>query len=100
MADYILVVQHDVPEQHREEYNRLYNEEHAPHLLSVDGDLSVQRFEIERDSEDQLRYLVIYDLKRPDMPSSEEWKQASVSPAWTKARENITARRRGVFRRK
>lgn len=99
MTDYILMVQLDVPEEHAAEFNRLYDEEHFPHLLDVAGVVSGQRYELDRDADDQLRYLIIYEIEHPDIPAGEEWQEASKSPAWLEVRQHLTARRRGVFRK-
>ena len=99
MANYILMVQLDVAEEHVEEFNRLYDGEHVPNLLSVDGVVSGQRYELDRNADDQLRYLAIYELERAEIPDSDEWKKAATTPDWMAVRQHITARRRGVFRK-
>ena len=99
MADYILMVQLEVPEEHVAEFNRLYDGEHVPNLTAVRGVVSGKRYELERDGEDQLRFLAVYELERPDIPSSEEWKKAATTPGWMAVRKHISARRRGVFRK-
>jgi hypothetical protein len=100
MASYILMTQLEVREEHAVEFNRLYNDEHVPSLLSVEGVLSGQRYELQRKAEDQLRYLAIYELERPGIPDSDEWHKAANTPAWSAMRNNITVRRRrGVFRK-
>jgi hypothetical protein len=99
MANYILIVQLDVNEKHLKEFNELYDGEHVPSLLSVKGVVGGQRYEIECDNEDELRYLAIYELERPDIPSGDEWQKAANTPGWSEVRKHITARRRGVFRK-
>ena len=99
MANYILMVQLEVADEHVDEFNRLYDSEHVPNLLSVDGVVSGQRYELDRNADDQLRYLAIYEIERPDIPESEEWQKAATTPGWMTVREHITARRRGVFRK-
>jgi len=99
MTNYILVVQLDVNEKHLKEFNDLYDNEHVPSLLSVDGVVSGQRYELDRNAEDQLRYLAIYEIERPEIPESEEWQKAASTPGWVAVRSNVTARRRGVFRK-
>lgn len=99
MTDYILIVQLDVPEQHVKEFNRLYDGEHVPNLLKVKGVKSGTRYELERNAEDQLRYLAIYEIERPDIPESDEWQKAATTPGWMGVRKHISARRRGVFRK-
>jgi hypothetical protein len=99
MSNYILMVQLDIDEDHVDEFNKLYDDEHFPHLLDVTGVISGQRYEIESDADNQLRYLIIYQLESPDIPSGDEWKEASVAPAYMKVRKYITGRRRGVFKK-
>ena len=99
MTNYILMVQLDVPDEHVDEFNVRYDRDHVPYLLKVDGVVSAQRYVLDGDSEDQLRFLAIYELERPDIPQSEEWQKAASVPAWVEMRDNITARRRGIFRK-
>ena len=76
MANYILMVQLEVAEEHVDEFNRLYDGEHVPSLLSVDGVVSGQRYELDRNGDDQLRFLAIYEIERPEIPESDEWQRA------------------------
>ena len=99
MADYILVVQLDIDKKHEKEFNELYDGEHVPSLLSVKGVKSGQRYELDSNAEDELRYLAIYEIERPDIPTSEEWQKAANTPGWSAVRGCITERRRGVFRK-
>ena len=99
MADYMLVVQLDVPEEHDAEFNRLYDGEHVPNLLSVPGVVGGQRYKLETGGEDMLRYLATYEIESPDIPSSPEWQKKATTPGWMAVRAHISARRRGVFRK-
>lgn len=99
MADYTLVVQLDVPEEHDAEFNRLYSVEHVPSLLSVPGVSNGQRYKLEQDGNDMLRYLATYDLESPDIIHSPEWEKKATTPGWMGVRQHISARRRGVFRK-
>ena len=99
MSNHILIVQLDVPEEHLAEFNKLYDGEHVPALLGVSGVISGQRYEIDRDAEDQLRYLAIYEIENPDIPAGDEWQKAANTPGWSEVRKHVTARRRGVFRK-
>jgi hypothetical protein len=99
MTNYILMVQLEVAEEHVAQFNELYDGEHVPNLLGVDGVVSGQRYELERNAEDQLRFLAIYEIERPDIPESDEWQKAATTPGWMAVRPHVTARRRGVFRK-
>ena len=99
MTNYILMVQLDVAEEHAAEFNHLYDAEHVPNLLSVSGVVSGQRYELDRNGDDQLKYLAIYELERPEIPDGDAWKKAATTPDWMAVRKHITARRRGVFRK-
>ena len=99
MADYILIVQLDVDKKHEKEFNELYDGEHVPNLLSVPGVVAGQRYELERNGEDELRYLAIYEIERPDIPDGDAWQKAATTPGWMSVRGHVTARRRGVFRK-
>jgi hypothetical protein len=97
MAKYILVVQLDVAPAHDAEFNRLYDEEHVPNLLSVSGVSGAQRYKLE-EGDDMLRYLAIYQLDSADVPNSAEWQAKAKTPGWMTVRRHITQLRRGVFR--
>lgn len=99
MADYILMIQLEVEEAHADEFNRLYDEDHMASLLAVDGVVSGRRYELERDGDNQLRYLSIYEVESPEVLESEAWQQAATTPGWMTVRHHITDRRRGVFRK-
>lgn len=99
MADYMLVVQLEVPEEHDAEFNRLYDGEHVPNLMSVPGVSNGQRYVLERAGDDMLRYMATYDLEAPDIPESEEWQKKATTEGWLGVRKHISARRRGVFRK-
>ncbi len=98
MAEYILVVQLDVPEEHDAEFNRLYDLEHVPSLLSVAGVSGAQRYKLEGEGKDMLPYLAIYQIASPEIPDSDEWQEKATTEGWMPVREHISALRRGVFR--
>ncbi len=98
MADYIFVVQLDVPEEHDAEFNRLYDGEHLPNLKSVKGVTGAQRYKLDDEGQDMLRYLAIYQIDSPDLPNSDEWKKMATTDGWMTVRPHISTLRRGVFR--
>ncbi|MCB1742967.1 MAG: hypothetical protein KDK91_21505 [Gammaproteobacteria bacterium] len=98
MSSYILVVQIDVPDEHEAEFNRLYDGEHVPNLKSVPGVKSAQRYRLEDQGQDMLRYLAIYELESPDLPQTDAWQKAATTPGWMGVRQHIKTLRRGVFK--
>lgn len=75
----LLVNAMNVDPAHEAEFNEWYNNEHIPMLSAVAGTLCARRF---RDRGGSHRYLALYHLASPDVPSSEAWKQAANTP-WT-----------------
>ena len=47
MADYIYFVQLDIPQELEEDFNRIYDAEHVPNLLTVPGVKSCTRYRLE-----------------------------------------------------
>lgn len=101
MADYIYIVQLDVPAEIEDEFNRLYDAEHVPNLLSVPGVRTAHRYKLEYDGDGTTpRYLAIYELESPDLPKSAAWKAKADLGEWvTKIRPQFTARKNATFRR-
>ena len=82
------------------EFNAWYDEEHIPRLSAVPGCLLAQRFKIVRAvSVGRQRYLALYRLARPDVCSSEKWKQAANTEWTARMRPNFRDGMRIVLRR-
>ena len=47
MGDYIYLVQLDIPEEHEDDFNRIYDEEHIPLILEVPGVEKCTRYKME-----------------------------------------------------
>ena len=47
MADYILLMQMDIPTELEDDFNHFYNTQHIPNLLRVDGVHKCTRFWLE-----------------------------------------------------
>ena len=91
MAEYILLIQMDIPSELEDDFNHYYNTQHVPNLLQVEGVHSCTRYRIETSSnEDMARYAAIYEVDSPDIHESEKWrKQADIECEWmTKIRPN------------
>jgi hypothetical protein len=68
----LLMVYVDVPEEHEEEFNRWYDEEHIPERLSIPGVLSAARYVAVRGGP---KYLACYELTEPEAYFSDTWQQ-------------------------
>ncbi|MBI2871940.1 MAG: hypothetical protein HYY00_01975 [Chloroflexi bacterium] len=101
MADYIYVVQLDIPPEFEKEFNRVYDTQHVPNLLTVPGVRSCTRYKLEvADTKDAVRYIAIYEIDSPDIPQSAAWHRESDKGDWvTKIRPHVTRRIRGAYRR-
>lgn len=75
----LLVNAMNVDPEHEAEFNEWYEREHIPALSAVPGTLCARRF---RDRQGSPRYLALYHLASPDVPTTEAWKQAANTP-WT-----------------
>ena len=102
MADYILVVQLDIPSELEDDFNRAYDEEHVPNLLNVSGVHGCDRYKLENSSDGSMaRYAAVYHIDSPDIPDSAEWREwADKEGEWvSKIRPNYSNRTRSIFRR-
>jgi hypothetical protein len=79
-ARFLYVVMMDVDPQKEAEFNRVYDTEHIPILLRVPGVLSARRYRTS--TEGVPKYVAIYELERPDVPSSDAFQQAADSGEW------------------
>ncbi|HUN41353.1 MAG TPA: hypothetical protein VMU81_13765 [Acetobacteraceae bacterium] len=75
----LLVNAMNVDPEHEAEFNEWYDHEHIPALSAVPGTLCARRF---RDSKGTHRYLALYHLASPDVPTTPAWQKAANSP-WT-----------------
>ena len=81
--------------QHETEFNAWYDTEHVPALARVPGVLSARRFRAAGNP----KYVALYHLTSPDVPSGSEWKRASEStPMPAHIRPQVTDRARLICR--
>ncbi|MCY3542473.1 MAG: hypothetical protein OXG80_06220 [Chloroflexi bacterium] len=102
MADYILLIQMDIPAELEDDFNRLYESEHIPNLLQVDGVHSCTRYRLEASSDDGMaRYAAIYEVDAPDIHQTDKWRQqADIECDWMmKIRPNTYNRTFTSFRK-
>ena len=100
MSSYLYVAQLAVPAEKEAELNDLYNSGYLPALRKVAGVKSAKRYKLEwSDSPDMPEYLAVYEVTSPDVPKSDDWKNASVDCGWAeKVRPHLKTRRHGMFR--
>lgn len=101
MSDYVYAVQISVPPEIETRFNELYDSEHIPAILRVEGVRSCTRYRLEwADGGDMPEYLALYEVDDPELPRSEAWKHHANSGSWpTEIRPHMTVRRHGMFRR-
>ena len=101
MADYIYIIQLDIPSDKEDEFNRLYDAEHVPNLLTVPGVHGCTRYRLESsDMEGTARYAAIYQMDSADLPTTPAWKAQSDKGDWvTKIRPHLTRRGHATFKR-
>ena len=92
----LLVNAMNVDPEHAAEFNEWYDHEHIPALSAVPGTLCARRF---RDSGGSHRYLALYHLTSPEVPTRDAWKQAANSPWTDKLRPHFRNHLRIVARR-
>ena len=101
MADYIYLVQMDVPDDLEDDFNRIYDTEYVPNILKVPGVHSCTRYKLDSSNvEGVAQYAAVYEVESPELTSSPEWQEASEKGDWaTKIRPHTSNRSRSVFKR-
>src|SRR5215468_10931680 len=101
MANYIYLVQMDIPAELEDEFNRIYDTEHVPNIVKAPGVHGCTRYRLEStNASGMARYAAVYDIDSPDVPSSAGWLAESEKGAWpTKIRPYTTNRSHSIFKR-
>lgn len=101
MADYLYLVQMDVPANLEEDFNRIYDTQHVPNILKAAGVHSCTRYRLEStDLPGLARYAALYEIDSPDVPQTEAWKAESDKGDWPgKIRPHTTNRSHHVFKK-
>lgn len=82
-ARYFYMVTFEIAPEDETDFNEIYDSEHIPNLLGVEGVLGVLRFRDEApNAAGRLVYSTLYLLARPDLPGTPEWKAASEIGRW------------------
>ncbi len=93
-SSYLFIASMNVDADHEAEFNEVYDTEHVPNLSEVPGVLSVARF-TRRDltmliggqlrtvqTENEPRYVAIYELESPAILVSDAWGEAVERGRW------------------
>jgi hypothetical protein len=101
MADYIYLVQMDIPAEMEDEFNRIYDTQHVPYILKAPGVHGCARYRLESTNKDGMaRYAAVYEIDSPDVPQSEGWLAESEKGDWvSKIRPHTTNRSHSIFKR-
>ncbi|MDH3601861.1 MAG: hypothetical protein OEU26_19800 [Candidatus Tectomicrobia bacterium] len=101
MADYIYLVQMDIPAEMEDEFNRIYDTQHVPCIVKAPGVHGCTRYRLESTNADGMaRYAAVYDIDSPDVPESDGWKTESEKGDWaTKIRPHTINRSHSIFKR-
>ncbi|HXC38525.1 MAG TPA: hypothetical protein VN667_06225 [Burkholderiales bacterium] len=84
-APFVLTVRIDIAAEFEDDFNRWYDQEHAPNFAAIPGCRGARRYrKLEGEG---TKYLAMYDLENDDLPKSEAWAKA----AWTDWTRKVTA---------
>lgn len=101
MAEYIYLVQMDIPEEHEAEFNRIYDTQHIPNIVKAPGVHSCIRYKLESsDMEGTARYAAVYEIDSPEVPFTQEWVAASDTGDWAPMIRPHTSNRSHIVYRK
>ena len=108
---YMFMVSMDVDADKEALFNEVYDTEHVPYLLQVDGVRAVTRtenvpFEVSIGGEvkrvaltDEPKHCAIYELDSPEVLTSAGWAQAVEKGRWAEQVRPFTHNRRHVLRK-
>jgi len=83
MAPYFYMVTFEIAPGDEAQFNEIYDTEHIPNILEVDGVLQVIRFrDAEPTAKGWLLYTALYLIERPDLPTTPEWRAKSDIGRW------------------
>ena len=100
MAGYLYMVQMDVPTNLEDDFNRIYDTQHIPSILTVPGVNSCTRFKLESGEDGVAAYLALYEVDSPDVPQSPAWAEQSDKGDWKPMiRPHTTNRSHSLFKK-
>jgi len=78
-AKYIFIARMDVDPDKEAAFNEIYETEHIPNLLQVPGVIGATRYEV---ISGEPKFMAVYEVEGPDVPSSEAFRAASDKGRW------------------
>ena len=101
MADFAYLVQMDIADDWEDEFNRVYDTEHAKYICNAAGVVSCTRYRLEStDAKQVARYAALYEMDDPGVPQSDGWQAEAEKGDWiTKIRPHASNRTHTVLRR-
>lgn len=99
-ASYFYLVTFEIDPRDEKDFNEIYDTEHIPNILQVDGVLQVIRLhDAEPTPQGWLTYSALYLMTRPDLPGTREWREKSDLGRWAPViRPKVKARRQRLGR--
>ena len=110
-AKYLFIVSMDVDPDKEALFNEVYDEEHIPALLEVDGVVSVSRYKQEPlrlsiggevkaiEMPGEPAYSAVYEIESPEVLVSDAWAAAVEAGRWAGEVRPFTHNRRHVLRK-
>ncbi len=99
-APYFYLVTFEIAPEDEKDFNDIYDTEHIPNILQVDGVLQVIRLcDAEPTPQGWLKYSALYLITQPDLPTTPQWKAKSDLGRWAPViRPKVKARRQRLGR--
>ena len=80
---YFYMVTFEIAPEDEALFNEIYDTEHIPNLMQVDGVLGIVRFkDAENTAAGWIQYSALYLLAEPDLPTSSQWRAKSDIGRW------------------
>ena len=94
-APYFYMVTFEIAPEDEKDFNDIYDTEHIPNILQVEGVLQVIRLrDAEPTAQGWLQYSALYLITQPDLPTMPQWKAKSDLGRWAPViRPKVKARR-------
>jgi len=99
-ASHFYMVTFEIAPEDEPDFNEIYDTEHIPNILQVEGVLQVIRLkDAEPTPQGWVRYSALYLITRPDLPSTPQWKAKSDLGRWAPViRPRVKSRRQRLGR--